>query len=476
LPGYTEDDHADGAPVRVWDRWADRFVGSDPGLNRLRLALQAVLTIGLALVAEALFVHFTHALQIQTHGAALPAALAAKVAAADHGFLLIAMVIGSIVGLISTLGVMDKTARDQLVTMLFLPVPLIAALTFGLVIGGYRIPALVCLPVILAIGMYGRRFGPRGSIAAMLLLPGYLVGFSPHKAVTLGDLGWLAAEVGVGLAVAIAVRFAFFYPRQARALGRTQRSYVARARKVAALALELLDNPGLSARDGRRLHRQLIRLNEAALMIDAQLADPGALADGSSARLLHQRLFDAELALSNIARFAEAMGRFGLPASQHFEARLALRDLVRGDNKAARTHAGRLIGLLREAGPVPSGEDRAAETVTHRFAGSVIALADALTEWMAADATKEGEGAFQPSVRLAGGQLPGSVQVSGAASLESGPWPRSRIRLPSYSRAAIQVGIAVSAAIAFGDLLSGEPLLLGSGRHLRHLDGCQQHR
>ena len=98
-------------------------------------------------------------------------------------------------------------------------------------------------------------------------------------------------------------------------------------------------------------------------MIDAQLADPGALAGGSSAQLLHQRLFDAELALSNIARFAEAMGRFGLPAAQHFEARLALRDLVRGDNKAARTHATRLTGLLREAGPAPAGQDRAAVVV-----------------------------------------------------------------------------------------------------------------
>jgi hypothetical protein len=29
------------------------------------------------------------------------------------------------------------------------------------------------------------------------------------------------------------------------------------------------------------------------------------------------------------------MARFGLPASQHFEARLALRDLIRGDNAAA---------------------------------------------------------------------------------------------------------------------------------------------
>jgi uncharacterized membrane protein YgaE (UPF0421/DUF939 family) len=443
------------ASVQVWDRWVDRFVGSDPGLNRFRLALGAVLTVGLVLLAEALFVHLTQALYIRTHGAALPAAKAAKVAMANHGFLVIALAIGAIVGLISSFGVMDRTAGDQLVTFLFLPVPFIATLALGLAIGGHRIPALVSLPVILAIGTYGRRFGPRGAIAGILLFIGYLLGFFFHAAVTLGDLGWLAAEIGVGLAVAIAVRFAFFYPSQARALGRTQRSYEARARQVAALALELLDNPRHSARDARRLDRQLNRLNEAALMIDAQLADPGAVADGSSARLLHQRLFDAELALSNIARFAEAMARSGLPASQHMEARLALRDLIRGDNAAAGTRAAGLIGLLREAGPVRSGQDRAAVAVAHRFAGSVIALARALTEWEAAGATREGEGAFHPSVQLVGGWLPGSAMVSGAASLERGIRLADRIRLPSYSRAAIQLGIAAGAAVALGDLLSG---------------------
>jgi uncharacterized membrane protein YccC len=418
------------------------------------MALLGVLTIGAAIGAEGLFIHLTQALYIQTHGAVLPAAAAAKVAAADHGFLVSAMVIGGLLGLTASLAVTDTTARGQLVTVLFVPLPLIAALTLALSIDHYRIPTLVGLPVIVAIGTYGRRFGPRGAIAGVALFIGYLFGSLTHGVFTLGDLGWLAAEIGVGLAVAIAVRFAFFYPRQARALQRTQWSYAARARKVAALALELLDDPGHSARDARRLHRQLIRLNEAALMIDAQLADSSALADGSSARLLHRRLFDAELALANIARFAEAMARFVLPATQHFEARLALRDLIRGDNAGAGAHAARLLGLLREAGPLPSGEDRAV-VVAHRFAGSVIALADALTEWTASGAAEEGEGAFQPSVRLAGGWLPGSAMVSGAASLERGTRLPDRIRLPSYSRAAIQIGIAVGAAVAFGDLLSG---------------------
>jgi hypothetical protein len=444
-----------GARVRVWDRWVDRFAGSDPGLNRFRAALRSVLTIGAILDAEALFFHFTHALQIRTHGARLPAAKAAEVAAANHGYLVIAMLLGGLVGMLSSTVVMDATARGQLVSMLFVPVPLIAALALGITLGDHRIPALVSFAVLLAIGTYGRRFGPRGSIA-MLLYFGDFVGNLLHTVITLGDMGWLAAEIGVGTAITIAVRFAFFYPRPASALQRTQRSYAARARKVTVLALELLDNPGHTAGDARRLHRQLIRLNEAALMIDAQLGDPGAV-PGSPAQLLHQRLFDAELALANIARFAQAMARSGLPAPQHFEARLALRDLIRGENEAARAHATRLISLLPRAGagPVPPGQDHAVVVVTHRFAGSVIALADAMTEWMALGAAGEGKGAFQPAVRLFGGWLPGSAQVSNAASREPGIRLGDRVRLPLYTRTAIQVGVAVGAATALGDVVSG---------------------
>jgi len=451
-----------GAPARILSRWIDRFAGSDPGLNRFRAALEAVLMVAVALGAEALFVHFTHALQIQVHGAALPAAEAAEVAAANHGFAVIAMVMGAMVGLIVSFGVMDKTARGQLVSMLFLPVPLIGALALGIELGGYRVPDLVSFAVLLAIGTYCRRFGPRGVIGGVSLFIGDMIGFSVHAAVTLGDVGWLAAELGVGTAVAIAVRFAFFYPNRAKALQRTQRSYGARARKVAALALGLLEHPRHTVRDARdaerearRLHRQLVRLNEAALMIDARLADPVAVAGDSPAQLLHQRLFDAELALANIARFAQAMARSGLPATWHFEARLALRDLTRGENEQARVHAARLIDVLRKAGPVPAGEDRAVVVVTHRFAGSVIALADALTEWMAAGATGDGEGAFQPQVQLFGGWLPGSAQVSNAASREPATRLGDRVRLPLHSRTAIQIGIAAGAATALGDVVSG---------------------
>jgi uncharacterized membrane protein YccC len=439
-------------PASVPASGVDRFVGSDPGLNRFRSAFQSVLTVALVLVAEWLFVRSSHALLIDTGARALPAATAAA-AVANHGFVVIAMLLGAIVGLMSTFAVTDATARGELETMLLTPVPFVAALSFGLAVGAHRTLALVCLTLIVAAGTYCRRFGPRGFTAGILLFVGDLIGFFIHGAVKMDDLGWLVAEIGVGLAVAIVVRFTLFYPHPGRTLERTQRSYDARARRVAARSLELFDDPDHRERDIRRLHRQLVRLNEAALMIDAQLADPASVSEGFSAELLHQRLFDAELALTNIARFAQAMSRLTLPDDQRSEARLALLDIAGRDTEGARTHAASLDGLLRGGSP-PSGEDDPAIVIAHRFAGSVIAFADAMSEWLALGATAGDTTSFQPSVTLLGGWLPGSALVSAAASRERGTRRRDRLSLAPSTRTAVQIGIAVGAAIALGELLS----------------------
>jgi uncharacterized membrane protein YccC len=441
--------------ARLRRAWVDRFLGSDPGLNRFRAALHTMLTIGLVLEAEWLFVHFTHALQAHTHGTELAGAAAARVAIVNHEYVVIAMVLGAIVAMISTFAVVDPTARGQLVTVILLPVAMVPALALGIALGDQRVLALVSLAVLLALGTYCRRFGPRGFIAGMLLFMGDFFGFFLHGAVTIDALGWLTAEIGVGVVGAILVRFVFFYPRQAQALERTQRSYAARARKVAASAVALFDDPEHGEREVRRLQHQLVRLNEAALMIDAQLGDPNALGEGTSAQLLHQRLFDLELALTNIARFAQAMARLDLPDDQRAKARLTLVAIAREDVDGARAHATSLIELLRRSGSVPAGEDRAAIVVPHRFATSVLALTDAMTEWLAIGSTEGASGDFQPSVVLFGGWLPGSTQVSAAASRESGTRRGDRIRLAPYTRTAIQMGIAVGAAIALGDVVSG---------------------
>ncbi len=93
-----------------------RLLASDPGLNRLRLAVQAVVTIGAAMAAEWGFVLLTGAMQID--GAGLPAAV---VAAQHHGVTVIAVMIGAVVGMIGTRGLQALREAgienvDQLVT------------------------------------------------------------------------------------------------------------------------------------------------------------------------------------------------------------------------------------------------------------------------------------------------------------------------------------------------------------------------
>ena len=373
-------------------------------------------------------------LQLPSGGARLPAAEAVKVALANHEYLVIVMLVGAIIGMIAAFGVIDPGAKGQLITTLFLPVPMIPALALGIALGGHRVICLVLLAVILAVGTYLRRFGPRGMVAGMLMFVGFFLGFFLEGAITIDEMGWLIAAMGVGVVVAIIVRFVFFYPRHAKALERTQRSYASRARKVAALALDLFDDPEHTERDVRRLHHQLVRLNEAALMIDAQLGNPSAVSDGSSGQLLHQRLFDVELALSNIARFAEAMRHLDLPIDQRIEVRLALSDIARQHPAEAKTHATNLIHLLQMAEMLsgvddPSDQDRPTVVVPHRFAGSVISLADAMTDWLALGTSDAGKGAFEPAVTLFGGWLPGSAQVSATASTERGTRWGDRIRM-----------------------------------------------
>jgi uncharacterized membrane protein YgaE (UPF0421/DUF939 family) len=428
----------------------DRFVGSDPGLNRFRSALQSVLTIGLILAVERIFIVQAHVLQIQPHGTPLTAAELA----ANHEFLVVGLLLGAIVGMMISFGVFDVSARDQLVSVLFLPVPMVGALAIGIALGGHRVIALASLVVMIVVGTYLRRFGPRGFITGALLFMGDFFGFFLHGAITMSDLGWLTAEILVGVAVAIVVRFGFFYPRPAKALARTQRSYSARARKVYLLALQGFENPDQSDRLKRKLHRQLVRLNEAALMIDAQLGDPDAVAEGSSGQLLHQRLFDVELALTNVARFAQAMGALELPEEQRALVRNSMLALIAHDPESARVSATELLTLLQRNGIAESSQERTAVVVPHRFAGSVIALAEVMSEW-SSFGTVTDKGTFTPSVMLFGGWLPGSTGVSAAASLESGQRRGDRITLAPYTRTAIQVGVAVAAAIVFGDLLSG---------------------
>jgi hypothetical protein len=462
----SPDNHLLPPPLKRRPAWLDWFDSTDPGLMRLRMATEVVVAIGIVVAAEWVFIRATGALQTSIPPGA-PAAVAAELWTLNHALLVIGIMLGAILALISGFGVsMYASARAQLITLLFLPLPMLALLAIGLSLH-VRVLSLALLAVTLAIGTYCRRFGPRGFMGGMLAFMGAFLGYFIQAYVPLGKFGWLVAEIALAAAVTIAVHFALFRPRAKSAVRRMQRSYVVRAREVADDIAELFTataRPGVHSdvnpKASKQLQRRLLRLNEAALLIDAQLNAPAAVPAGWSRATLHQRLFDAEVGLGNVVRFALVIAERGFPGPVNALVSDALAGIRDADFAAALGATAGIRELLDDHDEERTGLTPDGRVILHRFATSVTDLAVALRAFRTypvGQALDDGaDGDFTTQVATFGGWLPGSAFIAGAASAErGGAGLRERIRLAPYARTAIQMGIAVSLAIVAGDALSG---------------------
>src|SRR4051794_36493564 len=439
--GLTDDVLTQQPPTRSFRAYlrdaVDRLAGADPGLTQLRTGLQSVLGIAVAIGLVYLFVRATGALQLPA-GAAPPAA----VSAANHALLIVAMLLAGMVAMMAGFMITDRTAAGQLVSSLWLPVPMLAAMTAGLAVGPYHVPSLVFVVVLMTVAVYVRRWGPVGFRSGMLAFNGGFLGFFLHAQLGLGDVGWLAAFAYLGVLASLLVRFTLLRPGPERTLARMRRSWNARARRLLRLSGTALEADDAEA-VRERLRRQVVRLNESTLMIDAQLADtePGTAAAHA------QRLFDVELALSNCARFAGALAVTGAEAGARAGARRTLEALLADDES----------GVQEAARHLRSGAWGSVRTtvLAHRLAASAEELMRARKEER--DDVSEEE--FTPAVALSAGFLPGSIPVSAAASTTPGRggW-LDRSAMPAYVRTSIQMAVAGTLAVVVGNLVSGQRL------------------
>jgi uncharacterized membrane protein YccC len=447
VSALSDDDLTYPRRVRTLRGWlrdgADRLAGADPGLTQLRTALLAVLSIAAGLGLAYLFVRLTGALQLPAGSAPEP-----SLSAADHELLIISMLLAGMVALQAAFVVQERTARGQLVFSLLLPVPMMIALVVGLLLGPYRVPSLAYLVVAMAVGVYLRRFAPRGFGIGMVLFFGAFLGFFLHSVLTLRDAGWVAACLWIGVLASLLVRFALFRPVPERTLARMRRTHEARARRLIVLSAGVLaaaDEPHVRVLE-ERIRRQLVRLNETTLMIEAQLAET------RTASVEAQRLFDAELALSNSAGFATALAAGGAPSTVRRPAAAALSALLEDPPTVSRA-----VAALRA---VPCGELHTSVLVS-RLAASVELYAEAhahLGRPVRAEETEAAGGTFTPAVELQNGWLPGSVPVSTEASTTRGRGLLDRVPMPPYVRTTIQIAVAGTLAVVVGDAVSGTRL------------------
>jgi uncharacterized membrane protein YgaE (UPF0421/DUF939 family) len=439
---------------RLWFRDAvDRLVGADPGLNQLRMAVQATLSIGIGLGLAYLFVRLTGALQLPAGSGPAPVR-----SAADHALLLVSMLLAGMVAMQASFVVQERTMTWQLLSSVFLPVPMVAMLVIGLLIGRYRVPSLVVMVLALTGAVYLRRFGPRGLGAGNAVFFGAFLGFFLHAQLGLRDAGWIFADLEVGVLASLLVRFALFRPDPEGSLARMRRSQRARARRLLALAIDILGatDPARVQALNERIRRQLVRLNETVLMIDAQLAD----AHPDTAPVEAQRSFEAELAVTNCARFAAALAGKDAPAEVRRRAAAALTALLGTVPRRADAHDPPVPHAVADA----VAALRAAPSANEREALLISRLAASIEQYAPARARVEGPvseaemaaatGDFTPAAELVNNWLPGSAPVSTEASTTPARGLLDRATMPPYLRTTIQIAVAGTLAVVIGDAVS----------------------
>jgi uncharacterized membrane protein YgaE (UPF0421/DUF939 family) len=438
--------YAPATSPRAWLRDAvDRLVGTDPGLNQLRLALQAVLGIGVGLGLAYVFVRLTGALQVPAGSAPAPVR-----SATDHATLLVLMLLAALVAMQATLVVQERTVAGQVVLSVLLPLPMTATLVLGLLVGPHGVLSLVFMVVALAVAVYLRRFGQRGLAIGTVVFFGAFFGFFLHTELGLRDAGWVLVDLEIGVIATLLVRVTLFRPDPNAALARMRRSQRARARRLLALAVGVLvedDQRRVEALE-ERIRRQSVRLNETTLMIDAQLAD----SHPQTAAVEAHRSFDAELALSNCARFAVALAVKRAPPAVRGSAVAAL-SALRDDDPAVVADAVAALRALPHA-------DHSMVVLASRLAASAEQYGharDRLDDPIDDDVTRTVAGTdFTPAVQLAGGWLPGSTPVSTEASITTGQTPLDRATMASYLRSSIQIAVAGTIAVIAGHAVSAQ--------------------
>ena len=373
------DEHRATSAPRV--SWRDRLLASDPGNVRLALATRAAASLALSLAVSTL----------------LAGALGAQGTAA-----VVVLVLGAVLTMMTTFTASDPTTRGRVVTQLCLPVAMLAGIALSTLVDRHRVLSLGLFVVVMFVVVWVRRFGPRAFACGMVAWMGYFIAL--FLQLGFSQLPVVVVAVATTTVVLLLVALVLAPQRPARRLRRMVDTFEARVRIAEAEhARPALRPPWRRARDVRAASdRATLRVNEAAVLVDGQLAIPRSLADPARAADVRAAVIRVESAL---ARVLDAE-----PGSP-------------GDTAPA------LAGLWAVLDDDREGRPRA-------------------------DATAEPR-PFVPGAELFAGFLPGSAVTVGpmvAPEVESG----GATRMLLTTRQAFQIALAGGLAIALGDAVSGQ--------------------
>ncbi|MFE0478032.1 FUSC family protein [Streptomyces sp. NPDC058947] len=432
---------AAGHSVRT--RLRDRIAASDPGLLRLTAGLRTVGAIALTLAVLSLL------------GTDVP-----------H------LVAGAMAAMVATFAIREKQPGAQAVTLaLGLPVAL-ASVSLSAVLGERRVVGDAFFVVLIFCAVYGRRFGDRGTALGLIAFQVYFL--SLFVGATVSALPGLYGAITVAFASSAVLRFAVVPATPAGVLLRLRLAFRARLAQLVSAQLDLLD-AGEDDMDKalQAVREGTARLHETAMMIQGRLEE--GTPDESAARLVQRRIADAEIAAERLgllllsARTAERADTLTLhlpgapapsvavpavPDESFATLRRDLRALhtlvlrAGDDSGTALAHVrNRLLGYRDEENLPP-----ASAAVQDVFRGIGEAARAVLGLRIALDGPQD-ESDDSPATARSREELDAEEAALDGGAEEPAQEEQTGLRRPT-TRAAVQVAVGSSLAIAGGELLS----------------------
>ncbi|HTK62145.1 MAG TPA: FUSC family protein [Pseudonocardia sp.] len=225
------------AELRTW------LSGVDPGWARLRLASLAVASMALA-----------------------TGIMAVAEAVADVSVTVV--LFAAVLAMVSNLSVNEADPARRRMTTALMVLPAVASTLLGTLLAPYRIPADVVFVLVMALAVYVRHYGPRGTALGMAGFMPYF--FTQFLKASTSELPWLLVAVVVGITTSLVLSAWLFPERADRTLLRLVRAFQARMHILIRELAEALEEAGAGGGLERRLRAVQVartRLNDTALLV-----------------------------------------------------------------------------------------------------------------------------------------------------------------------------------------------------------------
>jgi len=271
----------------------DSLFARDPGFNRVRLALQGTTSVAIS------FFLLAYIFRYGNQSATLALA-------------------GVTLSMMACLVVNDDSRAEQKRTVLWLPLPAIGVLTFGLLMKPWPAANLVAFLGVVFGSVYIRRFGPRGMAVGMICFMSYF--YSIFFPIPFASLPWVILSVLLGLGVVYVIRFQVMAADPHRQLAWALRAFRVRAAELLELSAERVEEGAIaSSRDA--FGASFLRVNETALQVDDFSRDKAVRSPGTDSWV-----FDLEL---SVRRFIESVSALAVRSELSPSLKESLVSLIR---------------------------------------------------------------------------------------------------------------------------------------------------